>query len=619
MPIKKGAPRNINHKKPSSKEIEKGLDIKLLTSALNATRKAVVITDSEGTIQWVNNLFSEITQYKLEEIIGKNPRILKSGIQDSFFYKDMWDNIKSGKTWEGRLFNKRKDGSIYLDEQVIYPFRNGKNGISHFICVKSDISNQAYTNEKILAQDHLLNILSDAVITADEKLNITGTNKGAEIIFEIHKADLLGQNAIELIADGLPKSRKNNIIKSLLKTGNYRFDGLITTRSALKKMIEVTVSVLKDNTNEITGYIFLIRDIKNQHLEFLKTITNNKYFLNSIYDSISQPILIFDKKYRIVASNRLFLERLKLQPTQFYQKKIGEVFSLPDEDIKRTEDRLLDVFENKKFRRFIDKYENLSNPKIIEAIYFPVGNDNGQADFVGLLYKDITEEKSAEKENIESEKLEDIGKMTTYILHQMKTPLNAIKMNIDMMGIYEGKKDTREKSYQLIQKEVNRLSRMIKEVMQYSHTDNNKSSKIIIRNIVEDIKNILYPILKGKSITLLNKIEDREIYCDNDGIITVFYHLIENSIEAINNKGKIRLTSSYNEKEELFSVFIEDTGCGIMDSDKIFEPFFTSKTNGTGLGLPIIKNILTRNDSDIKLINGTPGKTIFELYFHCVI
>ena len=617
MRAKKGFPKLTNHKETSSEDFNKIPDTKLLTFALNATNKGVAITDSDGNIEWINNSFSEITQYKLNEVRGKNPRILKSGLQDAKFYNDMWDVIKSGRTWEGRLFNKRKDGSIYLDEQAIYPFKNGKDEITHFICVKSDISNQAYTNEKLLAQDHLLNILSDAVITTDENLRITGGNNSAELIFEIHKEDLLGKNAVEFIAKDLPKGRKDNIIKSLLKKDKFIFDCLITTKSSLRKLIEASASALKDNFGEITGYIFLIKDIKDQHAKHLKNITNNKNLLNSIYDSISQPILVFDKKFKIVASNRFFLERLNLQPTQFYQKKIEEVFSLPEEDVRRTEKRLLDVFKNKKFRRFIDKYEHLVKPKVIEAIYFPIGNDIGETDFVGLLYKDITEEKSAEIDSMESEKLSDIGKMTTFILHQMKTPLNAIKMNIDMMELFKGKKLAREKSYQLIQKEIGRLSRMIKEVMQYSHSGDIKLSEVSIYGIVSDLENLLDPLLKQKSVSLINNLEDFAVIADNDSLITVFYHLIENSVEAIDHNGKITLASRYDGNDRKFRVFIEDTGCGIVNPDKIFEPFFTTKKKGTGLGLSIIKNILTQNNSDIKLLSSVPGKTVFELIFNC--
>jgi PAS domain S-box-containing protein len=591
-------------------------EIRLLISALNTIKEAMVITDLEGNIQWVNNSFSKITQYKLGEIKNKNPRILKSGIQDTKFYKDMWDTIKSGKIWEGKLFNKRKDGSIYLDEQVIYPYKNGKNGITHFICIKSDISNRSYTNEKILAQNNLLNILSDAVITTDEKLNITGSNKGAEIIFGIPGADMLGKSAIDLTGKGLTKSNRNNIIKSLVKAGNHKYDSPVTTKSSLTRSIETSASVLKDNTGRVTGYIFLIRNIKDGYIKFSQGV-DNKYWLNSVYDSISQPVMIFDREFKIVASNRLFLERLKLQPTQFYQKKIDEVFKLPVKYVKRTEERLQEVFENKKFRRFVDKYDHLSKPKLIEAIYFPIGNDSSRSEFVGLLYKDITGEKPNEKFVTHSDKLADIGEMTTYILHQMKTPLNSIKMNIDMMGIFEGKKNAREKSLRLIQKEVNRLSRMMKEVMQYSRTNTIKPAKVSVYKIVNDIKNSIQPLLGEKSISLLNELEDRKIIADNDNIITVFSHLIENSIEAIKDEGEIMLTSKYDKAKNKLRVFIEDNGCGIASPDKIFQPFFTTKRNGTGLGLPIIKNILNQNNSDIRLASSEPGRTVFELNFYC--
>lgn len=113
---------------------------RLQSAALNAAANAIIITDREGVIQWVNPAWSELTGYSAEETVGQNPRILKSGVQDEAYYKKLWDTILAGKVWRGELVNKRKDGSLYSEEQTITPVRDALGEITHFVAIKEDIT-----------------------------------------------------------------------------------------------------------------------------------------------------------------------------------------------------------------------------------------------------------------------------------------------------------------------------------------------------------------------------------------------------------------------------------------------------------------------------------------------
>jgi PAS domain S-box-containing protein len=109
-------------------------------AALESTASGIAVTDREGTILWINPAFTRMTGYRAEEVIGRNPRLLKSGKQDRRFYKDLWDTILAGKTWEGELHNRRKDGSLYIEEQIITPVLDARGEISHFVSVTHDIT-----------------------------------------------------------------------------------------------------------------------------------------------------------------------------------------------------------------------------------------------------------------------------------------------------------------------------------------------------------------------------------------------------------------------------------------------------------------------------------------------
>jgi len=108
--------------------------MKLQTAALNSAVNSIVITDSNGNIVFVNKAFCDNMGYDIEEVIGKNPRILKSNIHDADFYKQMWDTIISGKIWSGDIINKKKSGELVTDHTTITPIANGK--INYFIAIK---------------------------------------------------------------------------------------------------------------------------------------------------------------------------------------------------------------------------------------------------------------------------------------------------------------------------------------------------------------------------------------------------------------------------------------------------------------------------------------------------
>ena len=131
-------------------DANKRLDLQV--AALEAAANAIVITDCDGTIQWVNHAFTTMTGYNKKEILGKNPRLLKSGDQSQSYYDKLWSTISSGKVWQGELINKRKDGTTYTEEMMITPVtqRSGDTTHNYFIAIKHDIT------ERRRAQDAMV-------------------------------------------------------------------------------------------------------------------------------------------------------------------------------------------------------------------------------------------------------------------------------------------------------------------------------------------------------------------------------------------------------------------------------------------------------------------------------
>jgi len=123
--------------------------ILLHSTALNSLANAVIITDRSGNVEWVNDAWSKLTGYQEDEVLGGNPRILKSGEQEEAYYEELWDTILKGEVWTGELINRKKDGSLYHELQTITPLLDRDGEVTHLIGIKQDITDQKETEKKL--------------------------------------------------------------------------------------------------------------------------------------------------------------------------------------------------------------------------------------------------------------------------------------------------------------------------------------------------------------------------------------------------------------------------------------------------------------------------------------
>jgi len=116
--------------------------LRVQATALSSAANGIVITDRAGTITWVNPAACAITGYSAHELVGRNPRLLKSGRHDPAFFAVLWKTVSRGEAWSGTIVNRRKDGTEYQEEQTIAPVLDENRAITHFIAIKQDVTEQ---------------------------------------------------------------------------------------------------------------------------------------------------------------------------------------------------------------------------------------------------------------------------------------------------------------------------------------------------------------------------------------------------------------------------------------------------------------------------------------------
>lgn len=130
----------------------------LLAQALEQMDAAVMITDVDGHIVWVNAAFCRISGYERLDVIGRTPSFLKSGEQSAEMYQQLWHDILEGKVWQGKIIEARKDGTRYTADETITPIRDGGGLVKHFVAVQQDITQRelAYQHDRYLARHDIL-------------------------------------------------------------------------------------------------------------------------------------------------------------------------------------------------------------------------------------------------------------------------------------------------------------------------------------------------------------------------------------------------------------------------------------------------------------------------------
>ncbi|MCX7605287.1 MAG: PAS domain S-box protein, partial [Bryobacteraceae bacterium] len=200
--------------------VEAQAEARQLAEAVRQASDSVVITDRNGTILFVNPAFERVTGYRREEAIGKNPRILKSGRQSQEFYRELWETILSGRSWTGRFENRRKDGSIFLEQCTISPVFNQDSDIEYFVAVKRDITQEIALAEQVRQAQKMESIGKLAggvahdfnnlltVINGNCQLALMQTGSGHPARSRLEAALAAGDRAAELTRQLLAFSRR---------------------------------------------------------------------------------------------------------------------------------------------------------------------------------------------------------------------------------------------------------------------------------------------------------------------------------------------------------------------------------------------------------------------------
>ncbi|HTB85109.1 MAG TPA: PAS domain S-box protein [Candidatus Sulfotelmatobacter sp.] len=245
--------------------------LRKLSHAVAQSPASIVITDTTGAIEYVNPKFTSLTGYTADEVLGKNPRFLKSGELPDGEYKNLWQTIKGGGEWRGRFHNRKKNGDLFWEAAAISPVKDAAGKITHFIAVKEDITEFKKMETRLLELAAIVQSSEDAIISASPDLIISSWNRGAEKLFGYEAGEVIGKHVSFFIPPG--QIQTFNSLSSKLIHGEPVdvYETVRRHKDGSLREVSVKVSAVLNESNQIILFSAIYRDITAQK-EMEKTV-----------------------------------------------------------------------------------------------------------------------------------------------------------------------------------------------------------------------------------------------------------------------------------------------------------------------------------------------------------
>ena len=251
----------------NKKEEEK---VYLLTETINQSPNPVLITDKTGEIEYVNEAFVKRSGYSQEEVLGQNPRILKSGKHSPDFYHNLWSTILSGKIWEGDIYNKRKDGSLYWEHLMISPLRDSSRVISHFYSLRLTDKQRELAQNEVNRLTHTLDQVPQAVLMTNLEGIIIYANPAFENITGYPVSEALGMNP-SILKSGKQTPEFYQRLWTTINTGkHWRGEFHNKKKNGEHYWETAVISPVHDMDGKITHFIAIRDDITQGKKKELK-------------------------------------------------------------------------------------------------------------------------------------------------------------------------------------------------------------------------------------------------------------------------------------------------------------------------------------------------------------
>ena len=342
-----------------------------------------------------------------------------------------------------------------------------------------------------------------------------------------------------------------------------------------------------------------------------------KDYLQKLIESSSDAVITADIRGRLIFWSKGAEEIFGYKESEVLGKSATPFYAGGKEEARRI---MAELSRKGKLKNVEVEYVGKNGRKIYASLSASLLKDE-RGETTGSLgiIRDITEFHVLSQQLVQSERLATIGRLSTQIAHEIMNPLSSIKMNIRILSKREGLSPNDQRRLQIANFEIDHLGKILQDIFDHSKSFQMNFSKEKLNEVLEKCFLIVQDHLEEKGIQVVKRYEKDlpSATIDLVRMMQVFTNLMMNSIQAVARGGKVRITTGLARQNGMrwLRVTLSDNGKGIPASQlgSIFEPFYTTKSSGTGLGLTIVKKIIEQHKGKI-FVESLPGEyTRFRL------
>ena len=593
---------------------------------------AFAVDPSGKIIEW-NKAMEEFCGIKAEQIIGKTSEECKISLYQKSQPLLIENYIKSKKHPDS-TFIKEEILTLYNGQEInvlskvslIYDDSDELiGGVQTFQDISEHVSAEKLLAEDLLKYSVLFNNSYDAIILYDLNGNILEVNKKALNLFQFNQEIFLKLKLSHLFPEREKKHLHNFL--DVFHTKNFNFDEFNLIKSNNSEFFgEVSADLIELEKQEIVQLI--IRDItEKKHIE--ENLAAEREMLAVTLAGIGDGVITLDSEGSIILINKVAEKILEMDYNEVFGKKIFNITALYKE-------KSHEHYELHEVKTMLGKRANPpisisilkmkdGREKIIEHEIAPIHNKEGEITGNIIVFRDITDKRKKEAEDFKNQKIESIGLLAGGIAHDFNNILTAVLGNTALLKMDLDEHSEKFSILNELETAIHRASKLTHQLLTFSKGGTPIKKFMHIGDVLKESANFA---LHGKKNEVKFKFSPDlwPVQIDEGQISQVIHNLVINAVQAtkINPKILIQANNYIMEPDNIMmltpgnyvKISIQDFGEGISEEnqEKIFDPYFTTKKTGSGLGLSVCYSILTRHNGKIIVDSKIDEGSTFTFY-----